>query len=436
VGPARVRNSFSEARDKRSMETTQQEWDKLLTAANGGNGFAIDHIVEGRLRHALPASLREAYKDQCFLMWSRDGEYADDVKAAAAAHDPTESAAFRDEDVSVLDVRFVDVASACKFIGLGVEGDYDISISFQKRSAKPIRMLLREEEGIGADGDKFERSKMWEASGFKLVREWTPRSSIASVRSRTSLDGRPPTKAQNENFKGRSVVYAIRTLTQKMQNKSGRGAEASLEVRFGLREPLPDAEDSSLVVRVSTCGRILTRAEKGCFSIRAASLVRIASTAGACSLIDCDAGGHREGSAVYCNWQFGGHMFECGRTAVTPLGSPSAELSTTSFWLLAARVIRTMTIDWDNELTDASEAEDKRGFRAKFLRIFSDNRSARPVLSHKRMDVCFMGDSTFIDRLERQGILRRVRKNNVSWNKTLTDNMKVHRASMVASARF
>jgi hypothetical protein len=426
------------------MDTTQQEWDKLLNAANGGDGFAIDHIVEGRLRGSLPPSLRDAYEAQCFLMWSRDGDYTADLKKAAAAHDPSEPVAFRDDDVSVLDVRFVDASSACSFLGLSLEGDFDISISFHPRSTKPIRVLLREESGAdGADDDPdvLERSKMWESSGYKVLREWTPRSRVSF--RRTSFDGRPPPKAQNDNFKGRSVVYTIRTLSARMQGKSNKGADSDLDVRLGIREPMPEADDSSLVLKVTTIARISPRQEKGGTSVRAVSSVRITTSAGACSLVDCDTGSHqvgifeRLGNAVYCNWIFGGHTFECGRTAVVPLTSPAeSEFCANSFWLLASKGSRSMHLESNNEVSDASEV-DKRGLKAKLSRIFSDDKSAKPTLySQKRLEIYLQGNAAFIDRLERQGVLRRIRKNNTSWNKTQADNLKTRRASLVASARF
>ncbi|GAQ85048.1 hypothetical protein KFL_002190020 [Klebsormidium nitens] len=251
----------------------------------------------------------------------------------------SEPVAFWDEDVSVLDVRFVNASSACSFLGLGLEGDYDISISFHPRSAKPIRVLLMEESGADAtddDPDVLERSKMWESSGYKVLREWTPRSRVSS--RRTSFDGRPPPKAQKDNFKGRSVVYTIRTLSARMQGKSNKGADSDLDLRLGIREPMPEADDSSLVLKVTTITRVLPRQEKGCTSVRAVSSVRITTSAGARSLVDCDTGSHqvgifeRFGNAVYCNWIFGGHTFECGRTAVVPLTSPAeSEFCANSF---------------------------------------------------------------------------------------------------------
>lgn len=431
---------FSGAIRNRSMDTTPHEWDRLLVAANAGDGFAIDHIVEARLRGTLPAALREANEDQCFLMWSRDGEYCDDVKEAAAAHDPSEPSAFRDEDVSVLDVRFVDTTSTCSFMGLGVDGCYDINISFHPRSSKPIRVLLREEESEAADDeqDVYEKSKMWEASGYKLIREWTPRSKVASARTRTSFDGRQPTKAHSDNFKGRSVVYTIKTLTERAQGKppagSSRGAEADLDVHFGIREPMPDAEDPSPVAKIATSARIVPRQKKGCSSVRIRSTLRIATNAGACSLVDCDSGVQREGG--WCNWQFGAHRFECGRSAVQSAGMLPSELRSNSLWLLSTKPVRTMTIVSDNEVSDATE-EDKRGIKSKLSRLFSDERAARPPLtSHKSLEVSIASDVAFIDRLEKQGILRRVRKNNASWNKSQADDLKARRASLVASARF
>jgi hypothetical protein len=95
-----------------------------------------------------------------------------------------------------------------------------------------------------------------------------------------------------------------------------------------------------------------------------------------------------------------------------------------------------MHVESNNEVSDASEA-DKRGLKAKLSRIFSDDKSAKPTLySQKRLEIYLQGNAAFIDRLERQGVLRRVRKNNMSWNKAQADNLKTRRASLVASARF
>lgn len=430
------------------MEVTPEQWSHMFATASHGDGFAVDHIIEGKLNGRLPKHLEDEFEERCFLFWSRDGPYTDEIRASCAMHDPEERAALRDENAARLDVRFIDPSSMLRFIGIGLEGNYDISISFHPESRKAYRVHIREETDDD-EMDLYKKSKLWEATGYKLVREWKVRPRVASVRTigtssmRTSASSAEPA---DRISKGRSVVYTLETVGKTVQNKSGRWlkkAEVDLTVHMGLREPEVDVKDSASVMKVATLAfaRPLATDAEG-HRVRIASKVDMRSSGGLCSLVDSDVGKSNGVLDVmeYRNGQFGDSSFDCGSTDVFDLGTrPGSAHSSSTFWVLRSSDVRSFLIKVEHELEEM-KGDSNGGLKEKFVRLFSTDAGAtsksRTVVCSRVLKVYVMSDLSFMDYLETAGIMRRIRKNNCSWNKTREVNFTVQRANLVASARF
>lgn len=420
------------------METTSTEWSKLLQAANSGDGFAVDHLVEGKLKGILPAFVEDAFEEQCFLFWSRDGDYTEEIRAACTAHDPLEAADQRDADVVVLDVRFIDPSSTHRFLGMGLEGEFAFSISFHPKSGKSIRILIWEEDSR-IDGDLYVRVQGWEASGFKLVREWTSRSRVSSARTRTSFSRQEIAK-EPVTFKGRSVSYTIKTLTQTPQRKASTGlkrGDVSLTLKVGLREPIMGSEDDLVVMRVQAESVVRPQIEKGVKSIRVRSVCKINGSQGSCSLVDGNQGSHEDGATDYCNWKYGGDAFDCGRTHIIDCArQTSSPLKPDTLWMLSSKGLQGVAIMTEHEICE-SEDREKPGIKARLSRFFSEESTVNKIITcNRHLRISVVSDMAFLNELEKACLMCRFRKNNSSWNKTHQQNVRARREKLIASARF
>ncbi|GAQ91396.1 hypothetical protein KFL_007780040 [Klebsormidium nitens] len=368
------------------MENASTEWSKVLQAANSGDGFAVDHLVEGKLKGILPAFVEEAFEEQCFLFWSRDGEYTEEIRAACTAHDPLEPAVQRDVDVVVLDVRFIDPSSAHRFLGIGMEGEFAVSVTYHAKSAKSIRVLIWEEDSR-EDGELYVRVRGWEASGFKLVREWTPRTRVSSARTRISF-GKPESERPSILFKGRSVCYTIKTSEQIPQNKSATGVKrgnVNLTLRVGLREPVVGSEDDLVVMRVQAECIVVPEVGKGVKSVRVRSVCKIGGSQGSCSLVDGNSGHQEEGATDYCNWKYGGDVFDCGRThLIDSARQTHSLLRPDTLWMLSSKGLQAVTVATEHEM---GESEGKVGIKARLSRLFSDESGNKLVTCSRHLRI-------------------------------------------------
>lgn len=420
------------------MEPTSTERSKLLQAANSGDGFAVDHMVEAKLKGILPVFIEDAFEELCFLFWSRDGDYTEEIRAACTAHDPFEAAEQRDADVVVLDVRFIDPSSTSKFLGIGLEGEFAMSISFHPRSTKSIRVLIWEEDSR-ADGDLYMRVKGWEASGFKLVREWTPKSRVSSARTRTSFT-RERQEKEPVVFKGRSVAYTIKTLAQTPHNKSSTGVkrgDVNLTLKIGLREPIMGAEDDLVVMRVQVDCVVTPQVEKGVKSVRIRSVCKINGAQASCSLVDGNSGSHEEGATDYCNWKYGGDAFDCGRTHLMDAERQTCSpLRPDTLWMLSSKALQSVAVATEHEIS-AGGGQEKTSIKARLSRMFSEDGDInRLVTCNRYLKIFVVSDMAFLNGLEKACLMCRVRKNNGSWNRTHEQNARARREKLIASARF
>lgn len=158
------------------------EWGQLVAAANSGDGTAVDHLIDARLKNELPPHEEQTFAESCFCYWTRDGPYTKEIRAGAAAHDPEELSSARDANATRMDFRFIEASHMSRLLGIGFEGSWDVSVTFHPHSAIAMRVHMVEEP---FDSDLYLKSRTWVRSGYKLVREWK-RSRVSSVRQNFS----------------------------------------------------------------------------------------------------------------------------------------------------------------------------------------------------------------------------------------------------------
>ncbi|GAQ91108.1 hypothetical protein KFL_007280070 [Klebsormidium nitens] len=225
------------------------EWGRLIAAANAGDGMAVDHLIDARLKGELPKNEEQAFEESCFLYWFRDGPYSQEARKNATSHDPEESSLSRDKNANRMDFRFVEASHMSRLLGLGLEGSWDVSVTFHPHSPIKVRVHMVEEPEA-PKVDAYTQSRAWQRSGYKLVREWK-RARVASVRQNPSMQA-----FQRRGQLARGVSYIIQCFSSTSKGSS-RGAVADLTLKASLGEA--DGEDpgcSTKVLRVllsATC---------------------------------------------------------------------------------------------------------------------------------------------------------------------------------------
>jgi hypothetical protein len=417
------------------MNTTDREWSRFLQMANEGDGFAVDHLVEGKLRGCLPSLVEDSFVDQCHVYWTRDSPYTEESKISASIHDIGEATECRDGGAVRMDFRVVDEASMRRLIGIGIDGNFEVSVTFHPNSDKKIRAELREEAASRDDLPLLDRVRGWEAIGFKMVREWTQKRKVSSARTIGAFV--PPTE---DFLRGsRAVSYTLIFLPRLMHGKTSKGVKKGIvesKVVFGLRED-PDAENTKLHVMrlqlfsdfVPTLDRKM--ANENC-TIRTNMKIQTGSHG---AFVDGNCEKSDASSVVYTHGNFGSPKFDCGQTSsMSVRADPQSSFSCNTLWMLTPGVTERVTIGIEHEMGDECEGEKKVVTRGKMLRWLWD--TPKPSACVKSMHINMDGNFSFMDDLERWGLLRRVRNRNKSWKLDEESKINARKASIVASARF
>lgn len=409
------------------MNTSDAEWSRLLSMANEGDGFAVDHLVEGKLRGCLPPLVEDSFDEQCFLYWTRDSLYTEEVRKSASCHDMEESEEVRDRDTVRIEFRLVDEKAMRRLIGIGLEGSYEVSVSFHPHSQKKVRVELQEELEEKGGMPLLSKVRAWEAMGFKMVRDWAQRRRTSSVRTLKTLHP----QATAEQVQSRGVWYSLLTLPVTLNGRSKSHKKGLVKNRFffGLRED-PDDERSTLhVMRLKVTTDFFSNPGSATNDTCIQSRMKI-QTSTKCELVDGECS-RSESGVEYSNGTFGSTSFDCGKT--DNLGKDSS-FSCDTLWMLTPGVSERVTVGIEYELGVGPETE-ARGFTKLNLLKWLCN-SSRKSISSRTLSWTIDGSFGFMDDLKRSGRLRRVRNTNRSWKLSEESKLNARKASIIASARF
>jgi hypothetical protein len=410
------------------------EWGQLVAAANDGDGPAVDHLIDARLKNELPPSEEQIFAESCFCYWTRDGPYTKDSRTGAAAHDPGELSSARDANATRMDFRFIEASHMSRLLGIGFEGSWDVSVTFHPHSTTTVRIhMVEEQREKGEKGtDLYSTVRSWVRSGYKLVREWK-RSRVSSMRQNFS--------AYRKGFVARKVVYSVRcvsaqTLSDKHSPKGAIQSVASgLTMRMALSESpsMPESSGGSgrdgagNVLQVSTCAVCTVGTSNSGDSF--AHRVQLDLYGGSC----CNLADWGSDANDSIDAQHGASTLRCIRSEVLNSSADVSEMQVNTAWLLSAKGIHTFraSVHHDMELTDAKKV---KGF-GRVTRFFKDRQNSAPTSTSlavsNTLSMYVTCDLEFADFLNKLGVMRRVRDGS------LCSNQSIQRLGSVgASARF
>ncbi|GAQ89840.1 hypothetical protein KFL_005680070 [Klebsormidium nitens] len=339
------------------------EWSRLVAAASAGDGMAVDHLIEARLKGELPPSEEQAFEESCFLYWFRDGPYSQEARKNATSHDPEESNLSRDKNASRMDFRFIEASHMSRLLGLGLEGSWDVSVTFHPHSSNKVRVHIVEEPEA-PKVDWYAQSRAWQRSGYKLVREWK-RARVASVRQNLSMQA-----FQKRGQLARSVSYIIQCFSSTSKGTS-RSAVADLTLKASLGET--DEEDpgsSTNILRVllsATCtatnelgGQV---SHRGQIDLYGGSF---------CSLADWSV---KESAKLdvpdSCDAHHGASTLRCNRLDDLSGVGDVSDMQLDTMWLLQDKGMHTFRASVKHELEVARESR-KSKLLGRVSRLFQD----------------------------------------------------------------
>lgn len=179
-----------------------------------------------------------------------DTPYTRESKTDATLHDPEELGTTRDANATRMDFRFIEASHMSRLVGIGMEGSWDVSVTFHPHSRIPLRVLMVEEP---ARSNLYLSSRSWVRNGYKLVREWK-RSRIMSARQHFS-----PLRIEKKGVVSRTVAYTIRCAnSQATSNQTSLTSGLALQVSLS-ESPMADGN----VLRVSGSSTCTTASTEG-----------------------------------------------------------------------------------------------------------------------------------------------------------------------------
>lgn len=406
------------------------EWGQLVAAANSGDGTAVDHLIDARLKNELPPREEQTFAESCFLYWTRDGAYTRESKTSAAAHEPEELSSARDFNATRMDFRFIEASHMSRLLGIGFEGSWDVSVTFHPHSAIAVRILMIEEQGGGGgegngQQELYSKTRSWVRSGYKLVREWK-RARVSSVRQNFASS-----KQDKKGLISRQVVYTVRSANAQAlaPKKVIESIASGLTLRLSLSEsPLGAGEDApTSVLRIATSAVCTAGSTSSCNSVYHRGQLDLYGGS-FCSLADWST---RADATDSIDAQHGASTLRCVRSETLSSTSEVSEMELSTVWLLHARGMHTFRASVNHELSTETSAKTGKLF-GRMARVFKDSRDKSTCLSVSHSISMYVTcELDFADFLNKLGVMRRVRDGALSSNKS------VQRLSTVgASARF
>lgn len=399
------------------------EWGRLIAAANAGDGMAIDHLIDARLKAELPPGEEQTFEECCFLYWIRDGSYSQDARKNASLHDQEESSLSRDKNATRIDFRFIEASHMSRLLGLGLEGSWDVSVTFHPHSPIKVRVHLVEEPEA-SKVDLYALSRSWQRSGYKVVREWK-RARVASVRTHTSVQ-----PFQKRGHLARGISYIIQCVRSQSAHSKGmtRSILSDLALKVSLSESdVEEPSDCTSIMRVSVSAVCSAGSDP---AARASHRGQVDLYGGNfCSLADWSV---RECAGLdmpdSVDAQHGATTIRCTRLQDL---SGAADMQLDTVWLLTSKDMHTFRASVKHELEATRDTPGrKNNLMGRFSRLFRE--PASPVLSvSKSLSMYVTCDLSFCDFLGKLGMMRRVR------DQALKPNQGIQRLTNVgASARF
>ena len=403
-----------------------EEWSRILTSANEHDGFAIDTLIKGKLNGVLSDEADYEFEQRCFLSWIKDGNFDGDMEELCKLQTFAESTEERDDNASRLDVRFVDPRSMARFIGIGLEGDFEVSITYHPNSEKPTRVYLRELERV-SDADLQARVDSWEDRGYKQCREWMPRPSSSKRAASSSLKSLSDLISP---LKGRVVTYWIQFASVEVPFKSSRIAGsketlADLTLRMSLREPAADGTDTDGLMKISVLSTV-TPLQVGAFeSFSVVSKIEIRGAQNMCKFVDgrIDQASAEARTADYCNGKHGDSSFDCGRTDMfSTRDREGSDLSVDTFWMVSARSMKSLQVKSQHILEDV-KVDETGGLKEILSKdpLASEVGSMKVLRAWRVETIKIMTDLLFMDYLRKACISSRIRNSNTSWKERKED---------------
>lgn len=389
------------------------DWGRLFSAANAGDPLAIDHLIDARLKGELPHNDAQTFEESCFMYWIKDSVFTQEAKMNAALHDSQESDHLnRDKNATCIQLRFIEAAHMSRLLGLGLNGNWDISVTFHPHSHLKIRVHMVEEAPAAGQADMHARSRAWQRAGFKLVREWK-RTRVASVRQFASL------RLMRPSLDARNVTYSILCATKTATSNNDRSASSALRIDASLSEVV---EDQSKVFRVSVSA-ICSASNGGTGKVNHTGQLDLYGGS-FCSLADWNSTDMSDSVDA----QHGGTTFRCTRSEELQSAAEISEMSIGTVWLLQSTGMHTFRASVRHELENSSLPR-KGKLLSRVSRLFRDSGSAAAVMSlSNALSVYVTCDLSFADFLTKLGVMRRVR------DQAIRPNQGIQRIG--ASARF
>lgn len=401
------------------------EWGKLIGAANTGNGMAVDHLIDARLKNELPPNEAQSFAESCFMYWMRDEPYTKEDRETASLHDPEEAPTTRDAQATRMDFRFIEAAHMARLLGVGLEGVWDVSVTFHPYSSTTVRVnfVQQAKEAASEDG-LYSRTRLWMRSGYKLVREWK-RARITSARQ-TFSDPRFERKAAAS----RCVPYRVRCLTsQEMLPKGNpvQSAASGLTLRICL-------VDSGVAEEIGSSANVLrVAAEAVCTASSVGGLQGGVLYRGQldlyggsfCSLADWSS--RDDGDSI--DAQHGDSTIRCIRSEALSGAAEVSDIQLSTCWLLQAKGMHTFRASVRHEIEPGSAVAKEGRILGRMKRLFRETAAKTGALViNDSISIYVSCDLDFAHFLHKLGMMRRVRD---------SASTLVKRSSVVgASARF
>jgi hypothetical protein len=382
------------------------DWGRLIGAANAGDSLATDHLIDAFLKGELPEQEEQTFEESCVMYWVKDAPYSHEAKTNAMSHDSQESSINRDKNASCMHFRFTEAAHMSRLLGLGLQGFWEVSVTFHPHSHLKIRVHMVEEEPR-AQPDLYAKTRAWQRAGFKIVREWK-RLRIISVRQHF-----PSQPLQRPSLDARNVTYSILCASK---TTTSEDAASGLRIDAALSTGEGD-EQATNVFRVSASA-IFTAANasagkgvchKGELNLYGGSF---------CSLADWQS---KEDPNTEMRDSIDAHhgatTFRCTRSEAMQSATDISEMSIETVWLLHSTGMHTFRASVQHELEILKRPQGK--LLSRVSRLFRDSTTAAVVSLSHSLSIYVTCDLSFADFLTKLGVMRRVRDQAIKPNQAI-----------------